>query len=89
MKTGSCAFLVHSFAKGLCIWKDIRQNNLNVISLKRGEFKLSIGGSNNNIPYMAQKLLRILQSAWSWQTRDFNMALNVEAREMEQMTITC
>ena len=31
---------------------DIRQNNLNVISLKRGEFKLSVGGLNNNIPYM-------------------------------------
>ena len=30
---------------------DICQNNLNVISLERGEFKLSIGGLNNNIPY--------------------------------------
>ena len=29
---------------------DIRQRNLNVISLERGEFKLSIGGLNNNIP---------------------------------------
>ena len=30
---------------------DIRQNNLNIISLERGEFKLSIGGLNNRIPY--------------------------------------
>ena len=30
---------------------DIRQNNLNVILLERGEFKLSICGLNNNIPY--------------------------------------
>ena len=30
---------------------DIRQNSLNAISLVRGEFKLSIGGLNNNIPY--------------------------------------
>ena len=44
---------------------DICQNNLNVILLKRGEFKLSIGGLNNNIPYTVQKLLTILQSAWS------------------------
>ena len=31
---------------------DIRQKDLNVILLKRGEFKLSIGGLNNNIPYI-------------------------------------
>ena len=31
---------------------DIRQNNLNIISLERGEFKLSIRGLNNNILYM-------------------------------------
>ena len=58
-----------------------------MISLKRGEFKLSIGGLNNNIPYTVQKLSTIWQSAWSWQTRDFNMALNAEARATEQMTI--
>ena len=67
---------------------DIRQNNLNVISLKRGDFKLSIGGLNNNIPYTVQKLRTILQSAWSWQTQDFNMALNAEARATEQMKIS-
>ena len=66
---------------------DICQNNSNVISLKRGEFKLSIGGLNNNIPYMVQKLVKILQLAWSWQTRDFNMALNAEARAIEQRMI--
>ena len=58
------------------------------MSVKRGEFKLSIGGLNNDIPYTVQKLLTILQSAWSWQTRDFNMALNAEARATEQMTIS-
>ena len=60
---------------------EIRQNNLNVISLERGEFKLSIGGLNNNIPYTVQKLSKILQPAWSWQTRDFNMALKAEAKQ--------
>ena len=58
------------------------------MSLKRGDFKLSIGGLNNNIPYTVQKLSTILQSAWSWQTQDFNVALNVEARAMEQMLIS-
>ena len=67
---------------------DIRQNSLNVISLTRGEFKLSIGGLNNNIPYTVQKLSAILQSVWSWQTRDFNVALNEEERAMEHMTIS-
>ena len=42
---------------------DIRQNKLNVISLKRGELKLSIGGLNNKIPSTVQKLSTILQSA--------------------------
>ena len=46
--------------------------------MERGEFKLSIGGLNNNIPYTVQKLSKILQPAWSWQTRDFNMALKAE-----------
>ena len=58
------------------------------MSLKRGDFKLSIGGLSNNIPYTVQKLSTILQSAWSWQTQDFNVALNVEARAMEQMLIS-
>ena len=61
---------------------------MNVILLKRGELKLSIGGLNNDIPYMVQKLSTILQSGLSWQTQDFNMALNAEARAMEQMTIS-
>ena len=41
------------------------QNNFNehVISLKRGDFKLSIGSLNNNFPYMVEELLTILQSA--------------------------
>ena len=38
----------------------LRQNDLNVISLKRGEFELSIGGLNNDIPYAVQKLSKIL-----------------------------
>ena len=41
------------------------QNNLNehVISLERGDFKLSIGSSNIKFPYMVEGLLNILQSA--------------------------
>ena len=41
------------------------QNNLNehVISLERGDFKLSIGSLNNKFPYMVGGLLNILQSA--------------------------
>ena len=41
------------------------QNNLNehVISLERGDFKLSIGSLNNKFPYMVEGLLNILQSA--------------------------
>ena len=34
----------------------MRQNDLNVTSLKRGEFKLSIGELSNGIPYTVQKL---------------------------------
>ena len=47
---------------------DIHQNSFNVLSLKRGEFKLFIGGLNNNIPNTVPKLSMILQSTWSWQT---------------------
>ena len=38
------------------------QNNLNehVISLERGDFKLSIGSLNNKFPYMVEGLLNIL-----------------------------
>ena len=41
------------------------QNNLNehVISLERGDFKLSIGSMNNKFLYMVEGLLNILQSA--------------------------
>ena len=41
------------------------QNNLNVqvISLERGDFKLSIGSLNNKFPYMVEGLLNILQLA--------------------------
>ena len=41
------------------------QNNLieHVISLERGDFKLSIGSLNNKFPYMVEGLLNILQSA--------------------------
>ena len=41
------------------------QNNLNehVISLGRGDFKLSIGSLNNKFPYMVEGLLNNLQSA--------------------------
>ena len=84
------------FARFSCrfiCWKRLYLNgysskHLNVTSLKRREFKLCIGGLNNNIPYTVQKLSAILQSAWSWQTRAFNMALNAEARATEQMTIS-
>ena len=34
--------------------------SLNVISLKRGEFKLSVGKLNNDIPYTVQKLSKML-----------------------------
>ena len=88
-KTGSRAFLVHSFAKRGCIWTEISQTNLNVISLERGEFKLSIGGLNNNIPYTVQKLSKILQPAWSWQIRDFNMVLKAEAKQPNKWRFPC
>ena len=38
--------------------------------------------------YTVQKLSTILQSVWSWQTQDFNMALNAEERATEQMSIS-
>ena len=43
----------------------IRANNLyeHVISLEKGDFKLSIGSLNNKFPYMVEGLLNILQSA--------------------------
>ena len=63
------------------------QNSLNVISLKRAEFKLSIGGLKNNIPYMVQKLSTIVQSAWSWQTQDLNMVLNEEERTNDDFPV--
>ena len=39
------------------------QNNLNVhvISLERGDFRLSIGSLNNKFPYTVEGLLNILQ----------------------------
>ena len=52
------------------------------------ENELFIGGLNNNVPYMLQKLSMILQSAWFWQARDFNMALNAKASATEQMIIS-
>ena len=41
------------------------QNNLNVhvISLEKGDFKLSIGSLNNKFPYTVEGLLNILQLA--------------------------
>ena len=63
-----------------------KQFQCNIV--EKREFKLSIGGLNNNISYTVQKLSMILKSAWSWQTRDFNTALNAEARAMEHMTIS-
>ena len=62
---------------------DIGQNHLSVISLERGDVKLSIDGLNNNIPYMVQELLKILKLALSWQSQDFKMALTVEARKLQ------
>ena len=43
----------------------IRANNLyeHVISLEKGDFKLSIGSLNNKFPYTVEGLLNILQSA--------------------------
>ena len=37
--------------------------NEHVISLERGDFKLSIGSLNNKFPYTVEELLNILQSA--------------------------
>ena len=41
------------------------QNNLNehVMSLERGDFKLSIRSLNNKFPYVVESLLNILQSS--------------------------
>ena len=86
-KTGSHIFLIDSFAKQISVVMDIPQKILNEISLGREDSKLSIGGLNGNIPYTVQMLSKILQSAWSWQDRDFNMVLNPKARATEQTTI--
>ena len=52
----------HPFILQNCVYEliYIRQKDLNVILLKRREFKLSIGGLNNDIPYAVQKLAKIL-----------------------------
>ena len=52
----------------ICQTTEIRaflQNNLyeHVISLERGDLKLSIGSWNNKFPCMVEGLLNILQSA--------------------------
>ena len=54
------------------------QKNLNVhvISLERGDFKLSIGSMNNKFPYMVEELVNTLQSALCLRSRDFSMVLN-------------
>ena len=58
------------------------QNTLDVISLERGDFELSIGGLNSMFPlkkiYMVQESLNILQSTLCWQSQDFNMATNMK-----------
>ena len=53
-------FEVKPLRSALCF-----RNNLyeHVISLERGDFKLSIGSSNNKFSYMVEGLLNILQSA--------------------------
>ena len=51
------------------------QNNLNVISFKRGEFELSVGGAL----HMVQESLNILQLALCWQSQDFKLAVKVKA----------
>ena len=56
------------------------QNGLNVRSLERGDLKLSTDGLNNNSPYKVQELLKILQSAWLWQSQGFKMVLKMESR---------
>ena len=56
----NCLFQVKPLRSALSF-----QNNLyeHVISLKRGDFKLSIGSLNNKFPYTVEGLLNILQSA--------------------------
>ena len=51
------------------------QNNFNVISLGRGDFKLSFGDLNNEFRYTVKESLNILQSALCYQSEDFIMAV--------------
>ena len=50
------------------------QKNLNVhvISLERGDLKLSIGSFTNKFPYTVEGLLNILQSTLCLRSRDYN-----------------
>ena len=50
--------------------------NVHVISLERGDFKLSIGSLKSKFPHMIEGLLNILQSALCLQSQDFNMVVN-------------
>ena len=50
--------------------------NVHVISLEKGDFKLSVDSWNNKFPYTVEGLLNILQSALCLQSRDFNMVAN-------------
>ena len=46
------------------------QKSLNVILLRRGEFELSFGGLNNNIPYTVQQLLQL---ALPWVNQNYRL----------------
>ena len=54
------------------------QNNSNVISLEKGDFKLFIGSSNNKFSYTVQESLNILQSVLVLRSRDFSKAANMK-----------
>ena len=54
------------------------QNNLNVISLARGDFKFSIGSLNNKFPYTVLESLKVLQLSLCLQIPNFNTAANMK-----------
>ena len=54
------------------------QKNLNLTSSESGDFKLFIGGLNNKFLKAMQEPLNILQLTLCWQSRDLNMAVNLE-----------
>ena len=53
-----------------------RNISAHVMSLERGDFRLSIGNLNNKFPFMVEGLLNILQSVLCLGSQDFDMAAN-------------